>query len=90
MPVPSEAIDKVALPADREGEPREFCPSLKETDPVGTPLPFPTGVITAVICTDCPKLLGFGELDKLTLVSLLETFWLIAEDDELLNDESPA
>jgi len=68
-PTASEAMDKVAVPADRVPDPRRVAPSKKLTVPVAVPAPGETALTVAVKVTDCPKTEGLVE-DVNTVVVL--------------------
>ena len=60
-PTASDAMDKVAVPADRVPFPKRVVPSKKLTVPVTVPAPGETALTVAVMVTDCLKTEGFTE-----------------------------
>jgi len=71
-------IDAVPV-APSVADPIVVVPSLKETEPVGTPVAGATGSTVAVSVTPCPAVEGLGVEDRVVVVAALTT-WVTTAD----------
>ena len=86
VPDGSAVVVTVATAPFNAPVPSFVAPLLNVTVPVGVPL---AAVTVAVKVTDCPRVEGFADEDRVVVLVILFTFWLRVGDVLVAKFESP-